>query len=120
MQSGVCVDIGGMAGPSMRHEFLQGMQQRLVLQPRMLQSVEILQLAAQDLWGYLADKALVNEAISLDSVQRPESDFEAPRMAAGGREASDAHLRVLHSHWPALERAGSVAGPGSRRRFARG
>ncbi|MEZ6005276.1 MAG: hypothetical protein R3F33_13925 [Planctomycetota bacterium] len=81
----------------MRHEFLQGMQQRLVLQPRMLQSVEILQLAAQDLWGYLADKALVNEAISLDSVQRPESDFEAPRMAAGGREASDAHLRVLHS-----------------------
>lgn len=64
--------------------------QRLLLQPRMLQSIEILQLPTQDLEGWLAEAALSNEALRLET---PE--FSTPR--SGGREATDAHDEMLRN-----------------------
>jgi RNA polymerase sigma-54 factor len=72
--------------------------QRLLLQPRMLQSIEILQLPAQDLESWLAEAVLGNEALRLEP---PE-----PVRPRGGREATDAYDEMLRNH---PDRAPSLA-----------
>ncbi|MBL4769938.1 MAG: RNA polymerase factor sigma-54 [Planctomycetes bacterium] len=71
-------------------------EQRLLLQPRMLQAIEVLQLGSQDLCAYVAEAALKNEALELDSAH---TDATYVRAGAGfrGQEASDAHDQMLQS-----------------------
>ena len=87
--------------PALRTGLVLGTEHRMVLQPRMLQSVEVLQLGALDLSRYLEEKALSNEALELDSALNmgpglgPESMPGPGR--AGGQEATDTHWRLLNS-----------------------
>ncbi|MEZ6014017.1 MAG: RNA polymerase factor sigma-54 [Planctomycetota bacterium] len=66
----------------------QGLKQQMLLQPRMLQSIEVLQLPATELEAWLARQAEENEALSVTSPARP---------TALAREASDAHDEWLQS-----------------------
>jgi RNA polymerase sigma-54 factor len=71
-------------------------EQKMLLQPRMLQAIEVLQLGALDLCAYVAEAALKNEALELDSAQT-ESMFGRGTGTVRGKEASDAHDQMLQN-----------------------
>ncbi|MEW6072478.1 MAG: RNA polymerase factor sigma-54 [Planctomycetota bacterium] len=60
-----------MADSGYSQELRQGMRQDLVLLPRMLQSIEVLQLPAADLEGFLREAAQENEALHLEEPPLP-------------------------------------------------
>ncbi len=65
----------------------QGLRQEMLLQPRMLQSIEVLQLPTQDLLAWLQRQAEENEALVIVPPERPLS-----------RAATDAHDELLQAH----------------------
>ena len=77
---------------------IRGEQQMLLL-PRMLQSIEVLQLSAPELEGWLQEALQSNEALELVEVPA-ESEGER----RGNRERSEAHDEMLRNH-PARPRA---------------
>ena len=72
-------------------------EQQLLLQPRLLQSIEILQIPAQDLEGWLLEAAETNEALK---VELPELPTSGPRPS---RDATDSHDEMLRNQ-PERER----------------
>ncbi len=72
-------------------------EQQLLLQPRLLQSIEVLQIPAQDLEGWLREAAESNEALM---VEMPELPSPGPRPS---REATDRHDEMLRNQ-PERER----------------
>ncbi len=66
-------------------------EQQLLLQPKLLQSIEVLQIPAQDLEAYLAEAAEANEALVVEPVRGE---------AGPGRvdwEASDRHAEMMNN-----------------------
>lgn len=97
-----------MARFDVRPAQTQRAEQRLVLQPRLMQSIEVLALPALELVAYLAERAVENEALIV------EEDRDAPRERDDGewrpksvaRERDEAHEEV----WETLgDRAPTVA-----------
>src|SRR4051812_26745663 len=98
-----------MARYDVRPAQVQRAEQRMLLQPRMLQSIEVLALATQDLAQFLAEKALENEALCLGEPRegddaRAESRDERnsirrndERPPRGTREQSDRHDEMLQA-----------------------
>jgi len=82
-----------MAGFRFGQELRQTARQEMRLQPRMLQSIEVLQLARGELETYLREALVDNEALGLD--ESVVSEAPTPMRAAGSpgprgsREASD-------------------------------
>jgi RNA polymerase sigma-54 factor len=70
-------------------------EQTLSIQPRMLQSIEMLQMARYELEGYVADIALQNEALELDATSPARG--EVARATAAGWEATEAHDQMLRN-----------------------
>jgi hypothetical protein len=75
----------------------QRAEQRMVLQPRMLQSIEVLALPSLELTSFLAEKALENEALLVEEARaerrdRDETDWR-PRSVA--RELPDRRDEIL-------------------------
>ena len=68
----------------------------MLLQPRMLQAIEVLQLGSMDLCAYVAEAALKNEALELDSAHL-DSLYSRGAGRARGQEASDAHDQMLQN-----------------------
>lgn len=75
----------------MRQGFEQRTEQRMLLLPRMLQSIEVLHLPAQELELYLREAYEGNESLRLVERRRSASRFEAAR----GLERSAAHDELL-------------------------
>jgi RNA polymerase sigma-54 factor len=96
-----------MARFDVRPAQVQRAEQRMLLQPRMLQSIEVLALPIQDLAQFLAEKALENEALSLtdprdaDEARADSGDDRARRRderpPRGTREATDRHDEMLQA-----------------------
>src|SRR5207244_10917817 len=87
----------------------QRFEQRMLLQPRMLQSIEILQLSTVELAELLREAAESNEALVIEEREHVEPPFSARdhrRPAASGRELTDRHDEMLQ-HAP--DRAKSLA-----------
>src|SRR5262245_19184978 len=75
----------------------QRAEQRMVLQPRMLQSIEVLALPSLELTAFLAEKALENEALLVEEPraeprERDETDWRPPCVA---RELPDRREEIL-------------------------
>jgi len=60
----------------------QRQEQRLALLPQMLQSIEVLQLATEDLLQFLEQEAQQNEALELRTSESQEIPTEPPALAA--------------------------------------
>ncbi|MFT7667626.1 MAG: RNA polymerase sigma-54 factor [Planctomycetota bacterium] len=67
-------------------------EQQMLLQPRLLQSIEILQIPAQDLEGWLNEAAESNEALR---VEVPTRTQDGPRQSW---DATDRHDEMLRNH----------------------
>ena len=77
-------------------------EQNLVLEPRLLQAIEVLQLPAQDLETWLQEAAERNEALRVDG---PAGEA-GPRATAAGWEATERHDEMLRNQpgrGPSLE-----------------
>ncbi|MDF1838456.1 MAG: hypothetical protein P1V35_11340, partial [Planctomycetota bacterium] len=83
-----------MSHPGMQQGLSLRAEQKMLLQPRMLQAIEVLQLGALDLCAYVAEAALKNEALELDSAH---TESFGSRSRAGGQEARDAHDQMLQN-----------------------
>ncbi len=68
------------------------LEQRMALQPRMLQAIELLQLPAGELTEWLEEAARNNDALEV------ELPRELPRLSRGGAEATERHDKALHNH----------------------
>jgi RNA polymerase sigma-54 factor len=80
-----------MAGSRLHQGLAARAEQQLLLQPRMLQSIEVLQVPAQDLEAWLQRAAEENQALV---VERPDAGEPGPRPSA---EATRRHDEWLHS-----------------------
>lgn len=71
----------------------------MLLLPRMLQSIEVLQLPSAELEAYLAQAAQENEALVLEppATSASEPELAGGRGRAAGSEASDRHAAWLES-----------------------
>lgn len=87
-----------MAPPDLRQGLHARAEQQLLLQPRMLQSIEVLQLATTDLSEWLREAAEENEALR---VEEPSLEPLGPRPS---REATDRYDEMLRNQ-PDRERA---------------
>ena len=94
-----------MPRPTLGASLQQSLGQHQVMLPRMLQSIEVLQLPALELEAWLRAQAEGNEAVELLEPDQ-EVGHAPPRAAPNGRELSEAHDQVLHSQ---PDRTGSVA-----------
>jgi len=79
-----------MAGPT--QHLSARLEQRMALQPRMLQAIELLQLPAGELLEWLEEAARNNDALEV------ELPRELPRIARGGAEATERHDQALQNH----------------------
>jgi RNA polymerase sigma-54 factor len=84
----------GVSGHSFSQRQVQGVRQEMLLLPRMLQAIEVLELSAAELDGFLARAAEENEALVLEPA--PPAALPAPRGRASA-EASDRHAAWLES-----------------------
>ncbi len=78
----------------------QRFEQRMLLQPRMLQSIEILQLSTVELAQLLREAADSNEALAIEEREHFEPAFSARdhrRPSANGRELTDRHDEMLQN-----------------------
>lgn len=82
-----------MARFDVRPAQVQRPEQRMLLQPRMLQKIEVLALPVTELAQYLAEKALENEALVVaeprETAREPEDGAWRPRSVA--RESAERH-----------------------------
>lgn len=70
--------------------------QRMVLQPRLLQSIELLQLPSQDLEAWLLDAAAGNEALCVDAQYGDEGrDFVPSPSRVASQAAGERHDALL-------------------------
>ncbi len=86
-----------MARYDVRPAQTQRAEQRMVMQPRMLQSIEVLALPSLELTAFLAEKALDNEALVVEEAreearERDESDWRPKSVA---REALERREEIL-------------------------
>ncbi len=88
------MDTISMTGTSQR--LTARLEQRMALQPRMLQAIELLQLSCGELTEWLEEAARENDALE---VRRPE---QLPRLTRGSAEATERHHQALQNH-PARE-----------------
>src|SRR5688572_13565217 len=72
------------------------MGQEMLLLPRMLQSIQILQIPALELESYLRQAAEENEALVVEDPERPSEPERRPRGRAS-REATDRHDEWLQN-----------------------
>lgn len=89
-----------MPRPGLGTHLSLGTRQELALAPRMLQSVEVLQLPAGDLEAWLLEQAESNEALCLDPPASSEDRTAAtPDLPARrpDREATEAHDEMLRN-----------------------
>jgi RNA polymerase sigma-54 factor len=95
-----------MARFDVRPAQVQRAEQRMLLQPRMLQSIEVLALPVQDLAQLLAEKAVENEALCLTDPREHDDAREEPPPALprgdewrprASREATDRHDDMLQA-----------------------
>ena len=84
-----------MSSFRMQNDLQVRAEQQLAIQPRMLQSIEMLQLPRLELDSYLADLALGNEALELDSAMG--SPTSLGRATAAGWQATEAHDEMLRN-----------------------
>jgi DNA-directed RNA polymerase specialized sigma54-like protein len=84
---------------SLRHEQRSVLRQELALRQRMLQSLELLQLPALELCGWLREAAESNEVLSYEEPSHPGPAEPEERRGSGrtGREATDRHDQFLQS-----------------------
>ena len=75
-------------GPRQKLGLFQGMRQELALQPKMLQSIEVLQIPTADLEAWLARQAEENEALVIVPPYRSD---------AAARGATDAHDELMQA-----------------------
>ena len=68
------------------------LEQRMALQPRMLQAIELLQLSCGELTEWLEEAARENDALE---VTRPQ---ELQQIARGSAEATERHHQALQNH----------------------
>lgn len=80
-----------MATPRFQQGLHARAEQQLLLQPRLLQSIEVLQIPAQDLEGWLQAASESNEAL------RVEMPDWRQGYSRGSREATDRHDEMLQS-----------------------
>ena len=73
---------------------VQRPEQRMLLLPRMLQSIEVLQLSGAELADWVERAAEENEALAVE--ERPRAALPS-RVARGSREATDRHDELLAS-----------------------
>lgn len=73
---------------------VQRPEQRMLLQPRMLQSIEVLQLSTAELADWVERAAEQNEALSIE--ERPRAPLPS-RVTRASREATDRHDELLAS-----------------------
>jgi RNA polymerase sigma-54 factor len=84
-----------MDGPRLGLSQHAGVRQEMQIQPRMLQSVEVLQLPATELESYLLRAVEENEALTLVESPREAAPPAGPR---GSAADSDRHAAWLESH----------------------
>lgn len=84
-----------MAAPKNHQGLQQSVKQEMRLLPRMLQSIEVLQLSLGELDHFLQEAALSNEALQVQERGQEQEFVPAPRHA--GPEASDRHAAFLES-----------------------
>lgn len=89
-----------MARFDVRPAQTQRAEQRMVMQPRMLQSIEVLALPALELTAFLAEKALENEALLVEEIhadrrERDETDWRPKSVAREQLDARDETLALL-------------------------
>ncbi len=84
-----------MERPGLGQRLQQTLGQHQLLLPRLLQSIEVLQLPHLELEAWLRRQAEENEALELIEV-RPES-VRPPRITSRGREATEAHDEMLQN-----------------------
>lgn len=89
------VDSPGVTRPTLGHALQQSLGQHQMLQPRMLQSIEVLQMTALELEPWLREQAEENEA--LEVAARRHDDGALPRGPVGSREATEAHDEMLRN-----------------------
>lgn len=85
----------------MRQSLNQRTQQQMLMLPRMLQSLDVLQLSTQELTNYIQETFEQNEALAMED-SRDARSYEAPR--SSNREATRRHDEFLASQ-PAPERS---------------
>lgn len=89
-----------MARLEMNLGMQQRAEQRMLLQPRMLQSIEVLQLAGVELEGWLLEQAESNEALVVEGGELAGGPPERPahvRERRGTRADSEAHDEMLRN-----------------------
>lgn len=91
-----------MAGPGFSQRLEARTQQEMLLLPRMLQSIEVLQLPTVELAAYLREAFEENEALVLEEPDLA-GDAHSPGERRGTREDSERHDEMLRNH-PAPER----------------
>lgn len=84
-----------MAAPKFNQGLQQNLKQEMRLLPRMLQSIEVLQLSLGELDSFLQEASLSNEALQLEP-SSPRSEEAGPPRSAGG-EATERHAAFLES-----------------------
>ena len=94
-----------MSRPGLGHQLQQTLGQHMVLLPRMLQSIEVLQLPGQELNAWLREAAEGNEALQVEerTPEAPDDQGEYQRRARGTREDSERYDEFLRNQ-PARER----------------
>ncbi|MFT5051824.1 MAG: RNA polymerase sigma-54 factor [Chlamydiales bacterium] len=90
-----------MDRPKLNMGLTQRGEQQMLLQPRMLQSIEVLQLSSLDLEAYLQEAAQENEALNLEA-----SPSELASAPVGTWADADAHDEMLRNQ---PDRAKSLA-----------
>jgi len=86
-----------MAQPPLGQTLQQSLGQHQLLLPRMLQSIEVLQLPALELESWLRAQVESNEALELVEPEQAPAARGHARSRRGGREASEAHDEMLRN-----------------------
>jgi len=86
-----------MARYDLRPGQVQRMEQRMLLQPRMMQSIEVLQLPTAELAQYIEAAAERNEALCIESPRVEDDAWRPSRALRAAREATDRHDEMLQS-----------------------
>jgi RNA polymerase sigma-54 factor len=82
--------------PTLGHALHQTLGQHQLLLPRMLQSIEVLQMPAAELEPWLREQAEENEALEV-AARRLDEGPPPPRAPVGSRERTEAHDEMLRN-----------------------
>lgn len=93
------VDTAPMERPGLSQVLRQRGEQQMLLAPRMLQSIEVLQIPASDLEAWLEKVAAENGALVLGPPDGTGAQSgTGPAWRGGGREATNRHDEMLRNH----------------------